>query len=80
MPCSAATTGWPICASIMPPPSPALKTGPVFDMLTNGIAGGVDPNKLARAMAAMPSASPVPELADLIDAQSMLPPERKKGA
>lgn len=56
-----------------------LKTGPVFDMLTNSI-GGVDPNKLARAMAAMPSASPVPELAELIDAQSMLPPERKKGA
>ncbi|MBU3078653.1 hypothetical protein [Sphingomonas quercus] len=53
-----------------------LPTGPVFDMLTTSI-GTVDPDKLARAMAAMPTASPVGELAALIDAQP-LPVTKKK--
>jgi len=43
-----------------------LKTAAVFDMLT-GTPGSVDPETLARAMAAMPGASPAGDIATLLD-------------
>lgn len=44
-----------------------LASAPVFEMLT-GTAGAVDPGKLAQAMAAIPSASPAGDFADLLAA------------
>jgi hypothetical protein len=44
-----------------------LSSAPVFEMLT-GTAGAVDPGKLAQAMAAIPSASPAGDFADLLEA------------
>lgn len=44
-----------------------LPNGPVFAMLT-AAPGSVDPANLAKAMAALPAASPAGELAELIDA------------
>lgn len=43
-----------------------LRTGAVFDMLT-GTPGSVDPDALARAMVAIPGASPAGDLAALLD-------------
>jgi predicted negative regulator of RcsB-dependent stress response len=43
-----------------------LPSAPVFEMLT-GSAGAVDPQKLAQAMAAIPSASPAGDFADLLE-------------
>ncbi|GGZ00247.1 hypothetical protein [Novosphingobium colocasiae] len=42
-----------------------LASAPVFEMLT-GTPGAVDPGKLAQAMAAIPSASPAGDFADLL--------------
>lgn len=44
----------------------SLRTAPVFDMLT-GNHGSADPGMLARAMAAMPGASPAGDMAILLD-------------
>ncbi|HUD31190.1 MAG TPA: hypothetical protein VMQ93_20170, partial [Novosphingobium sp.] len=44
----------------------ALPSAPVFEMLT-GAPGAVDPAKLAQAMAAIPSASPAGDFADLLE-------------
>lgn len=44
-----------------------LPTGPAFAMLT-ARAGGTDPARVAKAMAAMPSASPAGDIGELIDA------------
>ncbi|EJL24665.1 hypothetical protein [Novosphingobium sp. AP12] len=52
-----------------------LPSAPVFEMLT-GSAGAVDPGKLAQAMAAIPSASPVGDFADLLESA---PVSGKKG-
>ncbi|MEE4452378.1 hypothetical protein [Novosphingobium resinovorum] len=43
-----------------------LPSAPVFEMLT-GTPGAVDPGKLAGAMAAIPSASPAGDFADLLE-------------
>ncbi len=43
-----------------------LATEPVFDMLT-GSSGSVDPANLARAMSAIPTASPAGQFADLLE-------------
>lgn len=43
-----------------------LPSAPVFEMLT-GAPGAVDPGKLAQAMAAIPSASPAGDFADLLE-------------
>ena len=43
-----------------------LPTAPVFDMLTDGTAG-VDPDRLSRAMSAIPTASPAGPFADLLE-------------
>ena len=43
-----------------------LRTAPVLDMLT-GVPGSVDPDMLARAMAAMPGASPAGDIAALLE-------------
>lgn len=43
-----------------------LKTAPVFDMLTAS-PGTADPDRLARAMAAMPASSPAGDFAALLD-------------
>lgn len=44
----------------------ALPSAPVFEMLT-GAPGAADPAKLAQAMAAIPSASPAGDFADLLE-------------
>lgn len=44
----------------------ALPTAPVFDLLTRD-AAGIDPDKLAHAMSAIPTASPAGPFADLLD-------------
>lgn len=53
----------------------ALPTAPAFDMLTQPGAA-IDPDGLARAMAALPQVSPAGTLADLIEAA---PQPRRKG-
>lgn len=52
-----------------------LPSAPVFEMLT-GSPGSVDPGKLAQAMAAIPSASPAGDFADLLESA---PAAGKKG-
>lgn len=51
-----------------------IKTAPVFEMLT-GAPGSVDPGTLARAMAAMPGASPAGDIAALLEQA----PDKVKG-
>lgn len=56
-----------------------LASAPVFEMLT-GSPGAVDPGKLAQAMAAIPSASPVGDFADLLEGAAPPAPAKKPKA
>jgi tetratricopeptide (TPR) repeat protein len=53
----------------------SLPTAPVFDMLTRD-AGSVDPEAIAQAMSAIPSASPAGTYADLLEAAPSSPRRR----